>query len=131
MVGLLLLLGAGVTVWQRSVRPSAPARVVPAEKAPTVAMPNTPAIVVLPFVNLSRYPEQEYSSDGITEDLTFADLADSAVALDDVCQVRVAHPLRLSSSDLKAWTALFADYEIIQPFQQLARAVYACDLRNS
>src|SRR5438132_1155328 len=30
LMGLLLLLGGGVTVWQRSTRPSAPARVVPA-----------------------------------------------------------------------------------------------------
>lgn len=38
----------------------------------TLALPNRPSIVVLPFSNLSGYPEQEYFADGMVEEIITA-----------------------------------------------------------
>ncbi|GAA2281801.1 hypothetical protein GCM10010402_43450 [Actinomadura luteofluorescens] len=60
----------------------------------------------------------------IAEDRTFADAGDDAFALPGTARVGVAHPLDLGDA-VKAWTEVFADYEITQPFPQLARPVHA------
>ena len=47
--------------------------------------------------------------------------------LDDGAAARivVAHPLQLSAAQIAAFAQQFADYELIQPFEQLHRAVHA------
>ncbi|MFC6089859.1 DUF4132 domain-containing protein [Saccharothrix lopnurensis] len=60
----------------------------------------------------------------VAEDRTFADASDDAFALPGDARVGVAHPLHLGG-DLAAWSEVFADYEILQPFPQLGRPVHA------
>jgi adenylate cyclase len=50
-------------------RIAAPAQAVAASQAPAPAVPQKPSIAVLPFTNMSGDVEQEYFSDGMTEDL--------------------------------------------------------------
>jgi TolB-like protein len=54
-------------------RPAAnatPAAVTVDRPAPTLALPDKPSIVVLPFQNMSGDPEQDYFADGMVEDIT-------------------------------------------------------------
>jgi hypothetical protein len=60
----------------------------------------------------------------VTEEGTFADVDDAPVSLEGKLGVVVPHPLLLDDEELASWGTFFADYEILQPFPQLGRAVH-------
>jgi hypothetical protein len=60
----------------------------------------------------------------MAEDWTLADSADALLALDDGAVLGIPHVLELPADECRAMSQLFVDYEVLQPFPQLAREIF-------
>jgi len=69
LVAVLILGGGALAIWNFFLRSSPPPEELASKENMAFPLPDKPSVVVLPFVNMSGDPEQEYFVDGMTEDL--------------------------------------------------------------
>ena len=63
----------------------------------------------------------------VAEDASYADVEDVLLTLPRDARVRILHPVTITAEARQQWTKRFQEYEIVQPFAQLERAVFSAD----
>jgi adenylate cyclase len=66
-----LMVSVALGLWRFYLRPPQPPAEVASAETPALELPDKPSIAVLPFINLSGDPEQDYFSDGFTVNLIY------------------------------------------------------------
>src|SRR5216684_4434827 len=72
IAGLAIIAATIIIVQHLSLRSPTPSASIPPAQPPALPLPDKPSIAVLPFTNMSGDRDQEYFSDGITDDLITA-----------------------------------------------------------
>jgi len=69
LAGMAIIVGTIVLVQNLSLKPPHTHASIPPQEKPALPLPSIPSIAVLPFANLSGDPQQDYFSDGISDQL--------------------------------------------------------------